>query len=54
MAGINEIYRYIDEMISEQRRALFEKRPSTRLLPMFTELKTKIHTSPLQRMRDYQ
>lgn len=44
MPGINEVYRYIDEMIAEQRTALFEKRPSTRLLHMFTELKTKIHT----------
>ncbi|WP_321991499.1 hypothetical protein [Marispirochaeta aestuarii] len=44
MPGINEIYRYIDEMIAEQRSALFEKRPSLRLLHMFTELKTRIHT----------
>lgn len=43
MAGINEIYRYIDLIIAEQRRSFIEKQPSGTLLPMLIELKTKIH-----------
>ena len=43
MPGINEIYRYIDLIIAEQRRSFIQKQPSGKLLPMLIELKTKIH-----------
>ena len=44
MPGINDLYRYIDEMTAINRKAVMDGRPAPELTSMFTELKTMIHT----------
>ena len=44
MPGINDLYRYIDEMTAVNRKAVMDGRPAPELTSMFTELKTMIHT----------